>query len=1023
MSTVDRRPWVVLIVLMFLAPMGAMGQIFEPEGLNMPGTWDGFTNPPNVAALRSNTLSSGDIIKVTDREITLWQTVIEVAASGGDVVGGTYEWLFTSGPDIFEGNPGYFKNKWAGVTVSMNTKQTYIKESGTNNSITITNGMHYVMNWKDSGYTNTDAIFLELSEAPTTIETISDTDSVNDDESYTVDLTIADALATEEKVYVRYTTDEYATSFVVAATFDGTSGSAVIPAQTAGSTVQYYAFTTVGTAVESDLANADLYSIDISDGGEYTSVSADVPPTAIVLTAPANSASGVALRPTFTWEENVDATSYQLQVSTDDFATTVINATGLTEETFTATSNLRMVTTYSWRVRGVNGGGNGAWSDVRIFTTVLPTVSLQGNGGGGFGDVIGSSSLRITHDDTHLNFELTKGIGSFNDVLTLYIDSKTGGFASTSTLTDELDEHRKAATGHLSDITFPTGFTADYAITLDTDFAGLWVLSTGTLASATSLSAAVPLNTTALHTFRVAKSLIEFDSENTFSIIGTYGNAESGFRSNESFSIGLGHDNPGEADVTLRSFHNYPAGTITADVRFFGAQGWRFLANPFNALSLNDYLSPLWTQGFTGSDFPGAASSNVLTYNGSAWTSVANQSDNMHVGSGYAVGVYANDTFGETGGFPKTVTVTGTPTYVSVGAPLNGEDTYALIGNPFPFSVDFDAFDKTGMADIVYVYDYEPAGSAEGDVANAPGVYRAWNGTAGSLSGGHIAPFQGFLVYQDEAGATLNMELADRSSPAVFRGKEVERRSFEIVLKGNGLYSSAWVDISEAASLGLDSKDAFKLSTFDTQQARLYTVSGDVALDINHLPVSDLIEIPLGIESTKSGMMTLERGTWDIPADWSVYVRDSQTGSTRELKAGEGMEVEPTIVARKAATSNQIEMVSVTSPRYVLIVDPLNTTSTKDDGRGTMDEFTLLQNYPNPFNPSTQIRFTLQSSHVTRLTVYDILGREVAVLVNGTMSAGSHTVTFDASQLTSGVYLYKLEAGGETMIRRMTLIK
>jgi hypothetical protein len=88
-----------------------------------------------------------------------------------------------------------------------------------------------------------------------------------------------------------------------------------------------------------------------------------------------------------------------------------------------------------------------------------------------------------------------------------------------------------------------------------------------------------------------------------------------------------------------------------------------------------------------------------------------------------------------------------------------------------------------------------------------------------------------------------------------------------------------------------------------------------------------------------------------------------------------------------------------------------------------MDGFALEQNYPNPFNPSTQIRFTLQSSHVTRLTVYDILGREVAVLVNETLPAGSHSVNFDASNLTSGVYVYKLEAGGEVQTRRMTLLK
>jgi hypothetical protein len=83
----------------------------------------------------------------------------------------------------------------------------------------------------------------------------------------------------------------------------------------------------------------------------------------------------------------------------------------------------------------------------------------------------------------------------------------------------------------------------------------------------------------------------------------------------------------------------------------------------------------------------------------------------------------------------------------------------------------------------------------------------------------------------------------------------------------------------------------------------------------------------------------------------------------------------------------------------------------------------LEQNYPNPFNPSTQIRFTLDAGRQTRLAIYDVLGREVAVLIDGQLAAGSHSVTFDASNLTSGVYLYKLEAGGMSQTKRMTLVK
>ncbi len=109
--------------------------------------------------------------------------------------------------------------------------------------------------------------------------------------------------------------------------------------------------------------------------------------------------------------------------------------------------------------------------------------------------------------------------------------------------------------------------------------------------------------------------------------------------------------------------------------------------------------------------------------------------------------------------------------------------------------------------------------------------------------------------------------------------------------------------------------------------------------------------------------------------------------------------------------------------RFVSITSETTSIESKDDGRGTMDEFALEQNYPNPFNPTTSIRFSLQSSHVTRLTVYDILGREVAVLAEGMMSAGSHQATFDGSNLASGVYLVRLQAGNHVRTMRMLLMK
>jgi hypothetical protein len=88
-----------------------------------------------------------------------------------------------------------------------------------------------------------------------------------------------------------------------------------------------------------------------------------------------------------------------------------------------------------------------------------------------------------------------------------------------------------------------------------------------------------------------------------------------------------------------------------------------------------------------------------------------------------------------------------------------------------------------------------------------------------------------------------------------------------------------------------------------------------------------------------------------------------------------------------------------------------------------MDDFALSQNYPNPFNPTTQLRFHLPASHVTRLTVFDLMGREIAVLVDGPKAAGEHSITFDASELASGVYMYELVADGRRVTRLMTLLK
>ncbi|MCW8849205.1 MAG: T9SS type A sorting domain-containing protein, partial [Melioribacteraceae bacterium] len=87
------------------------------------------------------------------------------------------------------------------------------------------------------------------------------------------------------------------------------------------------------------------------------------------------------------------------------------------------------------------------------------------------------------------------------------------------------------------------------------------------------------------------------------------------------------------------------------------------------------------------------------------------------------------------------------------------------------------------------------------------------------------------------------------------------------------------------------------------------------------------------------------------------------------------------------------------------------------------EQYELSQNYPNPFNPTTTIKFSIPEASNVKVTVFDAIGREVAVLVNDQMSAGSYNVDWNAGNITSGIYLYRIESGDFTAVKKMILLK
>ncbi|MBK9331334.1 MAG: T9SS type A sorting domain-containing protein [Ignavibacteria bacterium] len=87
------------------------------------------------------------------------------------------------------------------------------------------------------------------------------------------------------------------------------------------------------------------------------------------------------------------------------------------------------------------------------------------------------------------------------------------------------------------------------------------------------------------------------------------------------------------------------------------------------------------------------------------------------------------------------------------------------------------------------------------------------------------------------------------------------------------------------------------------------------------------------------------------------------------------------------------------------------------------ESFTLSQNYPNPFNPATKINFTIPKQEIVKLRVYDLLGKQVAELVSENLNAGSYSIDFNGSDLSSGTYFYRIETPSFNDTKRMILVK
>ncbi|MCR4439949.1 MAG: T9SS type A sorting domain-containing protein [bacterium] len=163
---------------------------------------------------------------------------------------------------------------------------------------------------------------------------------------------------------------------------------------------------------------------------------------------------------------------------------------------------------------------------------------------------------------------------------------------------------------------------------------------------------------------------------------------------------------------------------------------------------------------------------------------------------------------------------------------------------------------------------------------------------------------------------------------------------------------------------------------------------------------------------------------YEVPGVPGVYRRDFEHGAAIYSYQGGTIALDPSlrrICGVDPGNDGSLVTQITLAPRSGIILRrDENTTGVRGTFEKIPSSFNLYQNYPNPFNPTTPIRFSLpQRSHVT-LKVFDVLGREVTTLVDEELSAGEHSVVFNAKDLSSGVYLCRLTA--ETFVQQKKMM-
>jgi len=475
---------------------------------------------------------------------------------------------------------------------------------------------------------------------------------------------------------------------------------------------------------------------------------------------------------------------------------------------------------------------------------------------------------------------------------------------------------------------------------------------------------------------------------------------------------------------------------------------WLGLASPTKNMSFEQLLHSFGMR----SDQGGETTATVLLWEeqeGGSFEYPERLSDNLEPGRGYFFYFYRSDDLnrGEERDFfseaPATdeaphdgvVEIQVSATDADESGRIDGMEGFNLLGNPFDRELTVGAIKKelatvsTNLNSYLYI----------------------WNSGLGNGNGGFellndedvIAPVQAFWVrYLDDGiKGTVRFDRDRLSADDPRRSHhpvDIDAESFALKLGAGEWFDTYRIELRAEGEVGEDKLDGYKLFSLKSGAINLYSsVGGTNKLTRNVLPgkLEKEIEIPLFFSAAGKTDLSF---SWEypdkLPRNWDLILTDREMDreinlwtTSRYSFTLESADIEEEVTSPETPPEQQFldtRNAPVITERFSLTIRPRGS-NVQNETEILPESIRLKPNYPNPFTSTTTIPYELDESTEVTLTVWNMIGQKVATLVDSeSQQAGrNHAENWNAASMPSGMYIARLEAGGEVFTRKMTLIK